>query len=242
MQVESVDTTWAEFEPTIARAKREEKTDEQIVVDAMQGSRDAFQILFERYEKRMFRVAVRVLRNREDAEDAVQQAFERAYVHLSSFQGNSRFSTWLTRITINESLMLLRKRRPGHLSLEGNKIVEEEEMTLEIEDAAATPEERSETRELHTILKTAIGELKPILSEVVQLLDINEMTTTETAEILGLPRGTIKARAFRARRLLRGKLVRRMGLGSDKTSGSLFLKLRAGRGNRRQASSFATAT
>ena len=80
----------------------------------------AFGALFERYEGKMFQVAMRVLRHHEDAEDAVQQAFKSAFVHLTSFQGQSRFSTWLTRIAINEALMLLRKRRPGHISLEGN--------------------------------------------------------------------------------------------------------------------------
>jgi len=240
MQVESVDRIEAELEPVVAKGRRNERTDEEIVADAVCGSHDAFRILFERYEKRMFHVAARVLRNREDAEDAIQQAFERAYVHLNSFQGNSRFSTWLTRITINESLMLLRKRRPAHFSLEGNKVVEEEEMTLEIEDAAATPEERCEAQELHAILNTAIGELKPILGEVVQLLDMDEMTTTETAQALGVPRGTIKARAFRARRLLRWKLVRRMNLTGSNAPNSLFVGLKAGRGNRRRGSSFAS--
>ena len=241
MQAESGYSTTGKARGIAAGAGVDKEADEEIVAEALQGSNEAFGILFERYEKRMFHVAVRVLRNREDAEDAVQQAFQSAFVHLNSFQGNSRFSTWLTRIAINEALMLLRKRRPVHMSLEGNTAVDEEEMMLEIKDAAATPEEQCGAQELHAIVIEAIGELKPILGTVVQLIDIGEKTTQETAKALGIPRGTIKARAFRARRLLRRKLTLRLGLTGSKPCGPLFLESRAGRGNRRQTSSIANA-
>src|SRR5580704_7919774 len=99
--------------------------DEVLVAAAVRGSSAAFETLFQRYHKRMFNIALSRLQNAEDADDALQQAIQQAYVHLKSFHGQARFSTWLTRITINEALMLLRKRRPGHLSIEGHQTVDE---------------------------------------------------------------------------------------------------------------------
>ena len=189
----------------------------------------------------MFQVAMRVLRHHEDAEDAVQQAFKSAFAHLTSFQGQSRFSTWLTRITVNEALMLLRKRRPGHISLDGNASVQGEEVGLEIEDRAATPEERCGEQELHGVLNDAIGELKPTYRDVVQLHEIEELTTGKTAKVLGLTGGTVKTRAFRARRALRQRLTERLGLSGHKAARSFYLKSRSGRANMRQTGLFASA-
>jgi RNA polymerase sigma-70 factor, ECF subfamily len=184
--------------------------DEQLVREAVGGSDAAFGVLFQRYQRRMFIVANRILRNREDAEDAVQQAFQHAFVHLNSFQGDARFSTWITRIAINEALQLLRKRRPGHTPLEAST-AEGTTRSLEIEDAAPTPEERSIERESYGVLHDAIRELRPIFRKVVQLYEIGELSSAKTARKLGLSNGTVKARAFRARRLLRRKLAARLG-------------------------------
>ncbi len=169
----------------------------------------------------MFLIANRILRNREDAEDAVQQAFKHAFVHLDSFQGDSRFSTWITRIAINEALQLVRKRRPGHTSLEAST-PEGTAKTIEIEDAAATPEETVNERELHGILNQAIGELRPIFRKVVQLYEIDELSSEKTARRMGLSNSTVKARALRARRLLRRKLAVRLGIRAQQTAALLF--------------------
>jgi RNA polymerase sigma-70 factor (ECF subfamily) len=188
-------------------ARHPQDPDERLVSDAISGSSRAFGVLFERHERKIFRIAYRVLRNREDAEDAAQQAFARAFIHLYDFQGQSRSSTWLTRIAINEALMLIRKRRPGHTSIERHGAVEAEDMVLEIEDSAATPEQHCGQRQLHAFLVEAIRSLKPILRSVVQLYEIGELSTNETGEILGLPTGTVKARVFRARSEPRRKLA-----------------------------------
>jgi RNA polymerase sigma-70 factor, ECF subfamily len=107
MQIEAANTRTVQRD-IIVEMQLLEKPDNRLVNEAVSGSSSAFEILFERYQRKMFRVALRVLRNREDAEDAVQEAFGRAFVHLKTFQGQSRFSTWLTRIAINEALVLLR--------------------------------------------------------------------------------------------------------------------------------------
>jgi len=209
--------------------------DETLVADAVRGSSAAFETLFERYRQKMFHVALSRLQNPEDAEDAVQQAFQQAYVHLKSFQGQSRFSTWLTRIAINEALMLLRKRRPGHLSIEGHQSVDEENFALEIKDTAITPEEQYGQKEMRSVLNGAINELRPILKTVVNLSEMGELSTRKTAETLGVRVGTVKARTFRARRLLRDKIARRLGARNGKVSAALFSSSQAARNSAYQA-------
>jgi RNA polymerase sigma-70 factor (ECF subfamily) len=216
--------------------------DEVLVAAAVRGSSAAFETLFQRYHKRMFNIALSRLQNAEDAEDAVQQAFQQAYVHLKSFQGQARFSTWLTRITINEALMLLRKRRPGHLSIEGHQTVDEESFALEIRDTAITPEEQYGQKELHNVLSGAIDELRPILKTVVNLSEIGELSTSKTAETLGIRIGTVKARTFRARRLLRDKIAKRLGARAGKVAAALFPSSQAARNSGYQAVFSASAT
>ena len=153
MRVERIDRKGTQGAEFYGGTEQGQKLDEDLVHEALRGSDIAFGTLFERYERRMFLIAYRILRNREDAEDAVQQAFKHAFVRLNSFQGDSRFSTWMARITINEALQLLRKRRPGHTSIEGHTGSEGKPGRLEIEDAGATPEEHFNERELCGILK-----------------------------------------------------------------------------------------
>jgi len=235
MGVETAARTVMVERADISEAKLTETQDHLLVEEAINGSAAAFGVLFDRYERRVLRVAWRVLRNHEDAEDAAQQAFEHAYVHLRGFQQQSRFSTWLSRIAINDALMLLRKRHPGCVSIDESEALEKEDMTVETHNAAITPEQLCEARELRDILSTAIGELKPILGKVVQLRELDELTTRQTAKALGLPVGTVKASAFRARRLLRRKLAERLGLSRPKAVRSLFVESRNGRRNRREA-------
>jgi RNA polymerase sigma-70 factor (ECF subfamily) len=216
--------------------------DETLVAEAVRGSSVAFETLFERYQRKMFRVALSRLQNPEDAEDAVQLTFQQAFVHLKSFQGQSRFSTWLTRIAINEALMLLRKRRPGHLSIEGHQTVDEESFALEIRDTAITPEEQYGQKELHNVLSGAIDELRPILKTVVNLSEIGELSTSKTAETLGIRIGTVKARTFRARRLLRDKIAKRLGARAGRVAAALFSSSQAARNSGYQAVFSASAT
>jgi RNA polymerase sigma-70 factor (ECF subfamily) len=216
--------------------------DETLVAETVRGSSAAFETLFRRYQQKMFHVALSRLQNAQDAEDAVQQTFQQAFVHLKSFQGQSRFSTWLTRIAINEALMLLRKRRPGHLSIEGHQSVDEESFALEIKDKAATPEEQYGQREIQNVLSGAIDELRPILKTVVNLSEIGELSTTKTAETLGVRVGTVKARTFRARRLLRDKIAKRLGARAGKASLALFSRSQTARNTTYQAAYSVSAT
>lgn len=229
MQVEASSATQKPAGKNAANLIGTDAKDEVLVAEAVRGSGAAFEILFRRYQQKMFHVALSRLQNTEDAEDAVQLAFQQAFIHLKSFQGQSRFSTWLTRITINESLMLLRKRRANHFSIEGHQTVDEESFALEIKDPEATPEEQYGQREIRDVLSGAVNELRPILRTVVKMSELGDHSTKETAETLGIEVGTVKARTFRARRLLRDKIAKRLGAKAGKVAASLFSSSRAGR-------------
>jgi RNA polymerase sigma-70 factor (ECF subfamily) len=180
----------------------------QLVAAAKAGDISAFETLVNRYERKIFRLAQNITQSREDAEDAMQEAFLKSFEHLGDFQGNSRFYTWLVRIAVNQALMKLRKRRPNQVSLDEQKDTGEDLIPREVEDWGPTPEERFEQTELRRILSTAIAELHPSFRVVFQLRDIDELSTEETAEALGLSVPAVKSRLLRARLKLRQKLDR----------------------------------
>src|ERR1700721_1114287 len=175
---------------------------------AKAGDIDAFETLVGRYERKIFRLAQNITQNKEDAEDVMQEAFLKSYQHLDEFQGNSRFYTWLVRIAVNQALMKLRKRRPNQISLDEDVDTGEDTIPREVEDWGPSPEDRYEQSELGDILNTTIAELEPPFRIVFQLRDIEELSTEETAEALGLSIPAVKSRLLRARLKLRQKLNR----------------------------------
>jgi RNA polymerase sigma-70 factor, ECF subfamily len=183
------------------------KADEPILVAVAQnGDISAFETLVGRYERKIFRLTQNITQNREDAEDAMQEAFLKAFEHLGEFQGNSRFYTWLVRIAVNQALMKLRKRRPNVVSLDEEVDTGEDMVPREVEDWGPSPEQRYEQTEMSGILSNVIGELDPSFRVVFQLRDIEELSTEETAEALGLSVPAVKSRLLRARLKLRQKL------------------------------------
>jgi len=164
--------------------------------------------LVSRYERKIFRLAQHITQNNEDAEDVSQEAFLKAYEHLGEFQGNSRFYTWLVRIAVNQALMKLRKRRAKDVSLDQEIETEENFMLREVEDWGPSPEERYSQEEMAQILSRVIGELDPSFRTVFQLRDIDELSTEETADALGISVPAVKSRLLRARLKLREKLNR----------------------------------
>jgi len=185
------------------------KDDEgSLVAAAKAGDINAFETLVGRYERKIFRLAQNITQNKEDAEDVMQEAFLKSYQHLGEFQGNSRFYTWLVRIAVNQALMKLRKRRPNQISLDEDVDTGEDTIPREVEDWGPSPEDRYEQSELGDILNTTIAELEPPFRIVFQLRDIEELSTEETAEALGLSIPAVKSRLLRARLKLRQKLNR----------------------------------
>lgn len=180
-----------------------------LVEQARGGDLAAFGELVRRYERRVYRTARHIVQNDEDAEDVLQEAMLKAFEHLDSFQGNSRFYTWLVRIAVNESLMKLRKRKSDRtVSLDESIETDEEPIVREIAVWEDNPEQRYSQAELREILDKAIDSLKPIFRTVFILRDVEELSTEETAEVLGLSIAAVKSRLLRARLQLRERLTR----------------------------------
>lgn len=180
-----------------------------LVERAQAGDMEAFAELVRRYERRIYRMARQITQNDEDAEDVLQESFLKAFQHLDSFQGQSKFYTWVTRIAVNESLMKLRKRKSDRtVSLDENIETDEEPIVREIAVWDDTPESKYSQEELRQILDKAIESLKPIFRTVFILRDVEELSTEETAEVLGLSIAAVKSRLLRARLQLRERLTR----------------------------------
>jgi RNA polymerase sigma factor (sigma-70 family) len=173
-------------------------SDEALVAGAKMGHGSVFEELHNRHRERMFRVAHRITRHREDAQDAVQECFLNAYVHLKNFEGRARFSTWLSRIASNAALMKVRKNR---VSREVG--VEDAADAVELSDSVPNPEEICARTEQKAALRDAIAKLRPTLRKVVELYDLQECSLHETAEELGISVAAAKGRLYHARATLR---------------------------------------
>jgi RNA polymerase sigma-70 factor, ECF subfamily len=192
---------------TIAAAQPDESL---LVQRAKAGDPEAFTELVERYQRKIFRLAKNITRNDEDAEDVLQEAFLKAYEHLGSFEGNSKFYTWIVRIAVNEALMKLRKRKGDkEVSLDEPVDLGEEEVKREVAVWEDNPEQRYGRDEMQHILNEAVEGLKEDFRTVFVLRDIEELSTEETAESLGISVPAVKSRLLRARLALREKLTRK---------------------------------
>src|SRR5208337_3678613 len=185
------------------------REDEHLLVAAAKsGDVAAFEELVSRYERKIFRLTMNITGNHEDAEDAMQEAFLKAYSHLKDFHGDSRFYTWLVRIAANEALMRLRKRRPNQFSLDEPVEGDTDLFPRELEDWGPTPEQRYARAEIQNIMSDVLDRLEPEFRIVFLLRDFEELSTQETAEALGISVSAVKSRLLRARLKLREKLNR----------------------------------
>ena len=181
-----------------------EPAETRLVEAAKAGQSAAFATLCERYVKQLLRAAHRITRNREDSEDAVQDALMRAFVHVRDFDGRSSFGTWLTRIAINSALMILRKKRTSfEIGMEGADDFGPDGPGYRIADGAPNPERRYARSEEQRILKKAIHTLRPTLREVVEIHQLQELSMRETAEAMGISVAAAKGRLFHAKVALR---------------------------------------
>ena len=183
--------------------------EEALVAAAKRGDEKAFETLVRRHRPRIFALALRYTRVREDAEDVVQQALQKTFICLNSFEGKSSFSTWITRIAINEALMLLRKGRAiRELSIDDSNIEEGTAPALEIPDASPDPEAKYLQREGVRVLSMAIRRLTPAMRTVLELKEFRELSARETARRLGLSLSAVKGRLFHGRRKI-GEALKR---------------------------------
>jgi RNA polymerase sigma-70 factor (ECF subfamily) len=184
-------------------------TDEVLVSAAKNGNQRAFEVLVERHQQRMLAFARRYTRVREDAEDVVQQTFQKAFIHLNKFQGKSSFSTWLTRIAINEALMLMRRGRGlREIPVDDSNDHGVAASAMEIPDPSPDPETSYLRRERVQILSETLGNLRPGMRKAIELRELAELSTEETAQRMGVSVAVVKARIFHARKKLREKLSR----------------------------------
>lgn len=179
-------------------------TDEDLVRRAQQDDERAFGELVTRYESKVYSLAMKMLRNPEDAEDVLQETFLRAYRGIKSFKGNSTFSTWIYRITANSALMRLRKKQLPQVSIEDS---DERDAPISIADWAPGPVEQLLNQEMQRVMDEAIEALPPEFRQVFILRDVEEMSNADVAEILDLSVAAVKSRLHRARLKVRNRLA-----------------------------------
>jgi RNA polymerase sigma-70 factor (ECF subfamily) len=210
------------------------KQDAVLVAGAKTGDVHAFELLVQRHEGKIFALAQRMTRNREDAEDVVQQSFQKAFIHLKRFEGDSLFSTWLTRIAINEALMMLRRRRgTREVPIAETSTEDETALPLDFPDSGPSPEDTCLQREQERILAAAVSGLTPRTRKAIELRELSELSTGETAQVMGLSVGAVKARIFHGRRKLRQTLKRYIE--STRTYGTRALRTQRSVRNRSRA-------
>ena len=186
--------------------------DAELVVAAKRGDGQAFEILVGRHQRRILAVAMRFTRLREDSEDVLQKSFQKAFVHLEKFEGNSSFSTWLIRIAINEAKMLLPRNRGAYeVAIDDSDGNEDKAFCPNLPDPGPGPEDTYSHRERNRILSAAMKELTVGTRTAIELREPGELSTRDTARLMGLSVGTVKARAFHGRRKLRETLKRYVG-------------------------------
>ena len=183
--------------------------DAYLVSQAKSGCSVSFGELYERHRSKVQRTALRILRNEQDAEDATQKAFQRAFTNLHRFREDSTFLTWITRIAINEALMMLRHDRKIVILPENTGNEGEQVPAVEMADERPTPEQTLAENELRAAVNYSVSRLRPSLQTVVHLRELQGCSTAETARRLGLSVPAVKARLFHARRNLRRHFERR---------------------------------
>lgn len=179
-----------------------------LVEQAQRGDEDAFASLYNQCSRTVYRLALNLTHDRQDAEDVLQDAFLKAFMHLREFRNEARFSTWLTSIAVNEALARLR-RRAGQkqisldtpIELEGERL-----MPSEIRDQRDNAEEAYRKLELQAILSNVIGKLTPASRTIVALRYQQNVSTEATARLLGLSVPAVKTRLLRARLAMRKAL------------------------------------
>lgn len=186
--------------------KIEKRPDPELVKAALAGSQSAYQALLKRHQKQIFEVVNRLVRNREEARDLVQETFMKAFGSLATYREEYRFSTWLNRIAANCSIDHIRKKKIEALSLDQPVLTEDSQVTLEVPDWSTNPEAEWVEKQTSLTIQEAIDSLPRDYKEVIVFRHKEEKSYQEIAAILGIPVGTVKARIFRGRELLKKKL------------------------------------
>jgi RNA polymerase sigma-70 factor, ECF subfamily len=200
-----------------ADAKPPERDEAQMIAAILAGDRELYHRLIQPYELSVYRMALSFMKDETEAEDVAQEAFLKALCGLANFRGESRFSTWLISITLNEARRRLRRQSTVRMesldepSEEGGKV-----LPALLWDWREIPSEALERREVRALLQQAIGQLSPIYREVLVLRDIEELSIEETAGALAISISAVKVRLHRARIMMQKELAPKLKLGSPK--------------------------
>jgi len=181
-------------------------TDEVLVAAAKLGNHSAFGELWTRYSNAAFKIVYRVTGNRDDAEDAVQDAWMKTFIHLNTFDGRAKFSTWLTQIAINSALTILRKKRSHPETSMDWSVDGETWQQWEVADKRVNIEEHYARKEAENDLKQAIHRLRPVLRTIIEIQQSHDGSLKEIAGTAGISVAAVKSRLLRARTVLRRTL------------------------------------
>jgi RNA polymerase sigma-70 factor (ECF subfamily) len=188
-------------------------SDEEIAQRVRSGETMLFEVLMRRHNQRLYRTIRSLLKEEAEIEDAMQQAYIQAFTHLDQFEGSSQFSTWLTRIALNEALQRLRQRHrwvaiDGH----GGDIAAQQEDGMKLlQKSEPSPEQQAFGRELARLLETTVDELPDLYRTVFMLREVERMSTSEAAEVLSVTEDVVKKRLHRAKAFLRERLDAHLG-------------------------------
>ena len=184
-------------------------TDEDVVARVRAGETAVFEILMRRHNQQVYRAARAILGNDSEAEDVMQEAYVRAFAHLDQFQNRAKFSTWVTRIAVHEALA--RARKSGRMESLDAEVDSETGLRAEPMSNERSPEHQLFGKQMKALLESAIDALPVAYRSVFVMREIEEMTTAETAEALGVSEEVIKTRLHRARAMLQAALCSRVG-------------------------------
>jgi RNA polymerase sigma-70 factor (ECF subfamily) len=197
------------MEPLTAAAGREQLSDEEVVRRVVEGDAALFEILMRRHNQRIYRAVRAILRDDDEVEDVMQQAYLNAFQHMHQFAGDAQFATWLTRIAVNEALA--RRRKRARFVGEG-----EDDVTISlVESTVPDPERQAASSQLRDLMEREIAALPDSFRAIVMLREVEEMSTAETADCLGISEDLVKTRLHRGRTMLRDNLYRRAGVTLD---------------------------
>jgi len=187
-------------------------TESQLIEQAQGGDRFAFDELVNLYQPRMLRTALRILRNMDDAEDAVQQAFVAAWKNLDKFRGDSSFSTWITRITLNEALTAMRRRKHQFVQLNESSADQAETFSPLHVSGGEDPEQSILRREREQLLRGSLDSVKPGYREAMQLRLLEDLSLEEISRRLRIPVNTVKIHLYRGRQAMKSFLQQKMSM------------------------------
>ena len=198
----------AELNVVLSNPEPGSTREQELIAQVQRGQSELFYELVRPYERRVYRAAMAILRNETDAEDAAQEAMLKALANIRKFRGESRFSTWLIQITVNEALMRRRRERTRMTEAIDDRRDEEGEYTpRDFADWREIPSEVLERKEVRQKLAEALSSLDPKYREVFVLRDMEQLNIQETAEVLGISVASVKTRLLRARLMLRDLLA-----------------------------------